>query len=122
MSTLPHTRCHAPQRQLGGLEPQEHNFNTISRFSPGLESPHVGQPAQRALEGKVRPRLREPINLPQYRAGSCNGRQSRFQRREARGLRPDLDDLVQGFASAPVRILRHLLERMRHCISGPPIK
>jgi len=48
MPTLPHTRCHAPQRQLGGLEPQEHDFNTISRFSPGLESPHVGQPAQRA--------------------------------------------------------------------------
>jgi hypothetical protein len=38
------------------------------------------------------------------------------------GLSPDLDDLVQGFASAPVRILRHLLERMRHGISGPPIK
>ena len=85
MPTLSHTRCHAPQRQLGGFEPQEHDFNTISRFSPGLESPHVGQPAQRALEGKVRPRLRETINFPQYHAGSCDGRQSRLQRREARG-------------------------------------
>lgn len=32
MPALLHTRCHAPQRQLGGLEPQEHDFNTISRF------------------------------------------------------------------------------------------
>jgi hypothetical protein len=63
MPTLPHTGCHAPQRQLVRLEPQEHDFNTISRFSPSLESPHVDQPAQRALEGKVCPRKRTAIGI-----------------------------------------------------------
>jgi hypothetical protein len=44
MPTLPHTRCHAPQRELGGLEPQEHDFPLFAKSRIGAQ---------------VRPRLRE---------------------------------------------------------------
>ena len=37
-------------------------------------------------------------------------------------LTADGDDLIQRFTSARVRILRHLLERMRLRISGPPVE
>ncbi len=82
MSTLAHACGDAAQCKLGRLQLQVHDFNTISRASPGLEAPNVRQAAQRALKGEVRACLGETVNLRQYRASCGNKRQLRLQRRE----------------------------------------
>jgi hypothetical protein len=83
VSTLMHPSANSSQRQSRGAELKIHDVDAVTAMLPRLEPVHIGEPAQRCLEGEIRLVGYETIYFTQYQSGRRNGRDFWFQGREA---------------------------------------
>jgi len=65
VTTLADTGSDPAQRQLSGAEPKIRDFNAVAGLLPIPESPHVGKPGERRLEGKTRALSSQAVHLLQ---------------------------------------------------------